>query len=266
MVRAVAFSGGEEIGSAKGGVDSKIRLPITDVKLWSPTFPFLYDLQVTILKDTVEIDSVASYFGMRKIEIAPLDQTGTQLIFQLNGKSFLPMCVLDQGYWPEGLYTAPTDEALKYDIEITKRLGFQMMRKHAKVEPARWYYWCDRLGLLVWQEMPGSGSLMKLDRRTLYDRSIIEQPRSKRSAKQFELELVRMVGSRGNHPSIVGWVVFNAGWGQYDTERILELVKRQDPTRLVTCVTGWNLLNRQGMTVDAYAFPGPGGGGRLREG
>ncbi len=251
MVRAVAFSGGERIASAEGAVDSKIRLPIPEAKLWSPTSPFLYDLQVTLLKDAVEIDSVASYFGMRKIEI--VNQR-----YYLNGKELLPMCILDHGYWPEGLYTAPTDEALKYDIEITKRLGFQMTRKHAKVEPARWYYWCDRLGLLVWQEMPGSGSLMKLDGRTLYDRSIIERPRSRDSAKQFEKELVRMVQNLRNHPSVLGWVIFNAGWGQYDTARVAEIVKQEDPTRLVTCVSGWNLLNRQGFVVDVYGYPGPG--------
>jgi hypothetical protein len=166
----------------------------------------------------------------------------------LNNKFVFQAGPLDQGFWPDGLYTAPTDEALKYDIEITKKLGFNMTRKHVKVEPARWYYWCDKLGLLVWQDMPSG------------DRSIRPQDpdikRSPESAKQYELELKRMIDGLRNHPSIVMWVVFNEGWGQFDTVRITEWTKKYDPSRLVNCASGWSDRD-VGDVHDIHVYPGP---------
>jgi hypothetical protein len=156
---------------------------------------------------------------------------------------------LDQGFWPDGLYTAPTDEALKYDIEMTKKLGFNMIRKHVKVEPARWYYWCDKLGILVWQDMPSGDKSVARGRG--------EITRDPESAKQFEAELKAMIDQLHNHPCIVMWVVFNEGWGQYDTVRLTEWTKKYDATRLANCASGWNDM-RVGDVHDIHVYPGPG--------
>ena len=230
---------------AKG--DKAISLKIPNAKLWSPESPFLYTVEVNLgqLKDNVE--SVKSYFGMRKIAVVK-DDKGVPRI-QLNNKTIFQVGPLDQGWWPDGLYTAPTDEALKYDIEMTKKLGFNMTRKHVKVEPARWYYWCDKLGLLVWQDMPSG------DRNP--EKNQKELKRTPESAKQHEAELAAMIENLRNHPCIVMWVVFNEGWGQYDTKRITEWTKKTDPTRLVSNASGWHDMN-VGDVVDAHIYPGPG--------
>src|SRR5262249_23722455 len=150
----------------------------------------------------------------------------------LNGKPVFQVGPLDQGFWPDGLYTAPSDAALRYDIEITKHLGFNATRKHVKVEPERWYYWCDRLGLLVWQDMP-SGDASSGPGQP-------EVQRTADSARRFETELKAMIDGRHNHPSIIMWVVFNEGWGQFDTARLTAWTKTYDPTRLADCASGWN--------------------------
>jgi hypothetical protein len=145
---------------------------------------------------------------------------------------------LDQGFWPDGIYTAPTDEALRFDIEFLKKSGFNLTRKHVKIEPERWYYWCDKLGLLVWQDMP-SGNNATVDGR-----------------RNFETELLRMFKDLENHPSIVAWVLFNEGWGQYETERLTQLLKNTDPSRLVSNASGWTDM-RVGDLVDMHSYPGP---------
>jgi Glycosyl hydrolases family 2, sugar binding domain/Glycosyl hydrolases family 2, TIM barrel domain/Glycosyl hydrolases family 2 len=220
-----------------------LKLP----KLWSPESPFLYDLTVRVMKDQKEVDVVKSYFGMRKITLGKDDKGVTRLF--LNNKPLFQVGPLDQGFWPDGLYTAPTDEALKYDIEITKKLGFNMTRKHVKVEPARWYYWCDKLGLLVWQDMPSG------------DRSVRsgggEMKRTPESARIYERELKAMLDGLHNHPSIIMWVVFNEGWGQFDTVRITDWTKKYDPSRLVDCASGWNDM-KCGDVHDIHVYPGPG--------
>src|SRR5262249_43876768 len=148
------------------------------------------------------------------------DANGTTRLL-LNGKPLFQYGPLDQGFWPDGLYTPPSDAAQRYDLEVTRRLGFNMVRKHVKVEPDRWYYWCDKLGLLVWQDMPSG------------DRSVAagkgEITRTLQSAQQFETELAHLIEARGGHPSIVMWVVFNEGWGQYDTARLVARVRALDP-------------------------------------
>jgi Glycosyl hydrolases family 2, sugar binding domain/Glycosyl hydrolases family 2, TIM barrel domain/Glycosyl hydrolases family 2 len=217
-----------------------------DVKLWSPESPFLYDLKVSLLEDAKVLDTVESYFGMRKIAVVK-DEKGVPRI-QLNNKTIFQVGPLDQGWWPDGLYTAPTDEALKYDVEITKKFGFNMTRKHVKVEPARWYYWCDTLGLLVWQDMP-SGDASTKDKEK-------EIKRTSESAKQYEKELAAMIENLHNYPCIVMWVVFNEGWGQFDTKRITEWTKKTDPTRLVNNASGWNDMN-VGDVHDIHVYPGP---------
>ncbi len=206
------------------------------LSLWSPEDPYLYEVEVMLYQASEGApnykvyDQVTSYAGMREISIGKDDQGVTRML--LNGRPYFQVGPLDQGFWPDGLYTAPTDEALKYDIEVTKKLGFNMARKHVKVEPERWYYWCDKLGLLVWQDMPSG------DRDVPRGKGEIQ--RSPESAKDYEHELLRMIDARGNHPCIVMWVPFNEGWGQFDTERIAKLVKQHDPSRLVDPASGWN--------------------------
>src|SRR5262249_30610549 len=225
-----------------------IALDIPKPKLWSPESPFLYDLEVAISDEELKSeDKVRAYFAMRKISLAK-DDKGIARLF-LNNKPYFMVGPLDQGFWPDGLYAAPTDEALRYDIEMTKKLGFNLARKHVKVEPERWYYWCDKLGLLVWQDMPSG------DKSAPWGKG--EITRSPESAKQFELELQRMIEGRRNHPCIVQWVPFNEGWGQYDTARIVQSIKKQDPSRLVDCSSGWNDMN-VGDVHDIHAYPGPG--------
>jgi len=234
--------------SGSGGVlQPKFRIKIPDAKLWTPTAPHLYDLKLELLVGGKVVDEVKSYFGMRKIALCP-DADGT-LRLCLNNQPLFQFGPLDQGFWPDGLYTAPTDEALRYDIEMTKKLGFNMARKHVKVEPDRWYYWADKLGLLVWQDMPSS--------RVGDTKTDQIRPGNEAAAKQFEAELKAMVESHWNHPSIVMWVPFNEGWGQYDTPRIAEMVKQLDPSRLVNDASGWT-DHGAGDVMDMHKYPGPG--------
>jgi hypothetical protein len=192
------------------------------------------------------VDRVRSYCGLRKIEIGPDDRGDTRIL--LNGKPYFQIGPLDQGFWPDGLYTAPSDEALRYDLEMTKELGFNMTRKHVKVEPARWYYWCDKLGLLVWQDMPSGDASASQGKGEIH--------RTSAAAEQFEQELKRIIDALANHPSIVMWVVFNEGWGQYDTARLTNWVKQYDPTRLTNGASGWNDM-QVGDVHDIHAYPGP---------
>ena len=241
------LDGDREVASGTGSKRTEVVIP--DAKLWSPDNPFLYNLHITLrhFRDPNQIyDEVTSYFGMRKVSIDK-DENGVTRIF-LNNKPLFMFGPLDQGFWPDGLYTAPTDEALRYDIEVTKKLGFNMARKHVKVEPARWYYWCDKLGLMVWQDMPSGDRYI-----TPGDGDI---QRSDESARQFELELKRIIDTFGNHPSIVMWVLFNEGWGQYDTQRLTKWVKQYDPTRLVNSASGW-ADRGVGDVHDIHKYPGP---------
>lgn len=231
-VRVKVSDGDKTIGEAVGRPNSVIAIKIDEPKLWSPDDPFLYDLKVD-----VEGDEVGSYFGMRKIAMGK-DEAGVNRLL-LNGKALFQYGPLDQGWWPDGLLTAPTDEALKFDVEETKRLGFNMIRKHVKVEPARWYYHCDKIGVLVWQDMPSANN------------------KTDESRKQFELEYQRMIDFLHNHPSIVMWVPFNEAWGQYDTERIVGWTKKYDPTRLVNNTSGWT-DKFVGDVNDMHNYPGPG--------
>jgi hypothetical protein len=234
----------------QGIVGKAITVPIVGAKLWSPEKPFLYTLQVALYKkgQTVHADELVSYFGMRKTEVKKDDKGITRLF--LNNKPYFQVGPLDQGFWPDGLYTAPTDEALKYDIEVTKKLGFNMIRKHVKVEPQRWYYWCDKLGMLVWQDMPSGDQSVAPGKPDI--------KRTPESAKQYEAELKAMIDGLRNHPCIVMWVVFNEGWGQFDTARITKWTKDYDPTRLVNCASGWNDHAGVGDVHDMHKYPSPG--------
>ncbi len=216
-------------------------------RLWTPETPFLYDLKVEIKDGDKVVDSVRSYFGMRKIEVAK-DDRGVNRI-KLNGKPIFMVGPLDQGFWPDGLYTAPTDEALRYDVEVTKKLGFNMTRKHVKVEPDRWYYWCDKLGLLVWQDMPSGDKSINPNQPDIV--------RSPESARQYDLELKAMIDGLQAHPSIIMWVVFNEGWGQFDTKRVADWTKQYDPTRLVDAASGWADRAGVGDVHDLHSYPRP---------
>ena len=236
------FDGPTKIGEARGWAAEELVVKIPGAKLWSPETPFLYDLKITSSgqRKSPQVDSVTSYFGMRKIALGKDNKGVTRMM--LNGKPVFQVGPLDQGFWPDGIYTAPTDEALRFDIAETKRLGFNTTRKHVKVEPDRWYYWCDKLGLLVWQDMPCGNSYTDKPQP-------IDKP-------QFKSELVNMVKNLWNHPSIIMWVVFNENQGQHDTEALVAEVKALDPSRLVNNASG-NDDKNCGDVIDKHTYPGP---------
>ena len=225
----------------------KTNLSVDKFKPWTADTPFLYDLEVTLLKGGKVVDQVRSYFGMRKIEVKK-DDSGINRLF-LNNEPLFQFGPLDQGWWPDGLYAAPSDEALRYDIEVLKKLGCNMLRKHVKIEPDRLYYWCDKLGLLVWQDMPSGDKYIRGDQPDIQ--------RTPESAAQFEAELKAMISTFYNHPSIVMWVPYNEGWGQWDTPRVANLIKQLDPTRLVNSASGWTDRG-VGDVHDIHRYPGPG--------
>ncbi len=242
----VARAGNRVVGTATGGVGDVIRLAVADVRAWSPDDPFLYDLTATLRRGDEVVDVVQSYFALRSIEMAK-DADGFNRFF-LNGEPIFHFGPLDQGWWPDGLYTAPTDAALRYDVEVTHRMGFNMARKHVKIEPRRWYYHCDQLGLMVWQDLPNG------DRHIRPDEPDIE--RSPESAANFARELRAMIDRLQAHPSIVVWVPFNEGWGQFDTHGVLGWVEDYDPTRLVDGPSGWTDRGT-GHIHDIHRYPGP---------
>ena len=235
-VEAVASVAGNEIARVTGPANAELVMNLPDPHLWSPDDPFLYDLKVTLKNGDTALDSVSSYFGMRKIALRK-DEQGL-IRMALNDQFVFEVGTLDQGFWPDGIYTAPTDGALRSDIEFLKKAGFNLTRKHVKVEPDRWYYWCDKLGLLVWQDMPSGNNATPDGRR------------------DFENELLRLVGDLENHPSIIVWVLFNEGWGQYDTEPLTQWLKGLDPSRLVDDASGWTDM-RVGDLIDIHDYPGP---------
>ena len=247
QIEVTVRDGFSRTASAKGRAGSDIHVPVKKPRLWSPESPHLYRLSVSLQLGSRTVDKVESYFGMRKISLGKDDKGFTRLM--LNNRPYFQLGPLDQGFWPDGLYTAPTDVALRYDIEMTKKLGFNMARKHVKVEPDRWYYWCDKLGLLVWQDMPSGDKYIGTR-----DPDITRTPES---AQEFEKELTALVEGRCNHPSIVMWVPYNEGWGQWDTARIVDLVKRLDPSRLVDDASGWTDRG-VGDVNDMHKYPGPG--------
>ena len=239
--KVIAKDAGVKVGESTGFHGNSLYVELKDPKLWSPKHPYLYDLEVQLLdKEGNTVDKVASYFGMRKISIGKAQDGFTRLF--LNNEPLFHFGPLDQGWWPDGLYTAPTDDALKYDVKVTKKLGFNMLRKHVKVEPRRFYYWCDKMGIMVWQDMPNS--------------DITPTPRSKSSRQQFKKEYKNLIKDFYNHPSIVMWVPFNEGWGQFETREIVEMTKKLDPTRLVNNASGWS-DRKVGDVHDIHSYPGP---------
>ena len=217
-------------------------IPVPNFEAWSPEHPKLYDFTVTCGEDTV-----SSYFAMRKFSVEK-DDKGVPRLF-LNNEPYFHNGLLDQGYWPDGLYTAPTDEALCRDIELAKESGFNMLRKHIKIEPLRWYYHCDRLGMLVWQDMPCGGGHYRpavvtaplLTGRHLRDDAYSRFGRADElGRREFADELVDMVSQLYNCPCIAMWVIFNEGWGQFDAARLTDAVRFVDNTRTIDHASGWH--------------------------
>ncbi len=252
IIEVTISDGATVISSAKATVGMEITLSIDNPKLWSPESPFLYDMEISFIDDGKEIDKVRSYFGMRKISMKK-DEFGI-VRMQLNNKDYFQFGPLDQGWWPDGLYTAPSDEALKYDIVKTKELGFNMIRKHVKVEPARWYTHCDRLGILVWQDMPNGDKGPQWQNHDYFNGS--EFQRSPESEAIYRTEWKEIMDYLYSVPSIVVWVPFNEAWGQFKTEAITEWTKTYDPSRLVNSASGGNFY-RTGDILDLHNYPAP---------
>ncbi|CAG9900478.1 beta-galactosidase [Bacteroides ovatus] len=241
------------IASAKGVVGQTLDIAIPNAKLWSPESPFLYDLDVTLIERGKSVDKVSSYAAMRKVS-KKRDANGI-IRMQLNNKDIFHFGPLDQGWWPDGLYTAPTDEALKYDIVKTKDFGYNMIRKHVKVEPARWYTHCDRLGILVWQDMPNGDQGPHWDMHHYFDGK--EVTRSIESEQNFRKEWKEIMDYLMPYPSIAIWVPFNEAWGQFKTQEITEWTQYYDPSRLVNPASGGNHYLKVGDILDFHKYPSP---------
>jgi beta-galactosidase/beta-glucuronidase len=254
QLKITAWDGTTKVAEKTINATETATLTIDNPKLWSPDSPFLYDLQVAVLRNNKPVDEVKSYFAMRKISVAP-DGNGIQRIL-LNNKFVFQYGPLDQGWWPDGLYTPPTEEALKFDIDELKKMGFNMIRKHIKVEPARYYAYCDKVGMLLWQDMP-SGDLGNRweNRPGVLDRGT-EQNRTPESEGYYRKEWDAIMNSLHNFPCIVVWVPFNEAWGQFKTVEITEWTKKKDPSRLVNSASGGNYFDTGDM-VDLHNYPQP---------
>ncbi|MEZ0539969.1 glycoside hydrolase family 2 protein [Fibrella arboris] len=269
-IRVTALDGEQAVATALVREGRTAYLPIQNPKLWTPDSPFLYNLRVESVTladpfsgkpnnqrprrgETAEqsayagtsvtgapVDGLTSYFAMRKIAVGPgPGALANQPVLLLNNQFVFQNGPLDQGWWPGGLLTPPSDEAMAFEIDFLKKSGFNMLRKHIKIEPERYYYLCDKLGIMVWQDMP-SGFLAGQQEGT-GDQT--EPLRRSKAVEQYELEFRRMLDQLHNHPSIVTWVVHNEGWGQFDTDRLTNWVKGIDPSRTVNAVSGWNDRN-----------------------
>jgi hypothetical protein len=245
----IAYADGKAVGEASGPAGQPLRLAIAHPHPWSPDDPFLYTFKATLAQGG-QRDEVTSYAGLRSIAV---EKVGGRNRIVLNGKPTFLLATLDQGYWPDGIYTAPTDAALKFDIQKTRDLGFNTIRKHIKVEPARWYYWADRLGLMVWQDMPALPN-GRNDKLTDADK------------EHFRAQVTAIVDQLKGETSIIGWIPFNEGWGQWSIPAAAELaaqIKRLDPSRLVDARSGANCCDTKGDphagdVIDVHDYQGPG--------
>ncbi len=234
------------VNTFSGNAAVELSIPIKKPKLWSPASPFLYNLTIELKSGTATIDAVESYFGMRKISV---EQVGDHKKIFLNNKPIYNLGFLDQGFWPDGIYTAPTDEALRSDVQIQKDFGYNMVRKHIKVEPQRWYYWADKLGIMVWQDMPSANSY-KHNPPPL-------------DTLQCRIELERMVEGRFNSPSIICWILYNETQGQKAadgtnlTQRMVDVVRAKDPTRLINAASDNIYKDYIGDILDYHSYPAP---------
>lgn len=253
VVQVKVMDGGRTIATSSATNNQAVEITMpSNVKLWSPADPFLYDLEVTVLSGSKEVDKVKSYAAMRKYS-SKRDANGIVRL-QLNNKDLFQFGPLDQGWWPDGLYTAPSDEALEYDVIKTKELGFNMIRKHVKVEPARWYTHCDKHGMIVWQDMPNGDRGPEWQMHNYFEGS--ERVRSAESEANFRKEWKEIMDYLYSYPSIGVWVPFNEAWGQFKTVEITEWTKEYDPSRLVNPASGGNHYTTGDM-VDLHNYPNP---------
>ncbi len=254
---------GKKLASSNCSADGEASVKIDNPALWSPENPALYDLEIALVRDGKVIDRAGGYAAFR--EIKEITDSEGHKRMSLNGKPYFQFGLLDQGWWPDGLYTAPTDEALRYDIEETKALGYNMIRKHVKVEPDRWYYWADKLGIIVWQDMPSiTGS--EYGRWEMWNWVSPEDDatynpyakgRSGSAAENYEKPWKNIVLRHNVFPCIAVWVPFNEGWGQFDTPKYVALTKEWSPARLVNSASGGNSLRGVGDIFDSHNYPDP---------
>ena len=242
-IEAIAYQGTQQVASAQGSPTATLTLSVPNARLWSPKDPYLNGLTVRLMRGGRPVDAVGSYFGMRSISVVSV---GGVARVELNGQPTFMLGTLDQGYWPDGGYTAPTPRALAYDLLIEKALGFNAVRKHMKVEPQQWYYDTDRLGMLVWQDMPAM---------------VVAKPTAA-ARQEFVRELHAIVNANFDHPSIVQWVAFNEGWGEFDPGQVTRDLHTWDPTRLVDTTSGYNRCkcaqSSAGDVLDKHSYPSPG--------
>lgn len=248
----VLLENGNVINKGRG---TEVTLDVPQMRLWTPDSPQLYDIEVNIVRDGIIIDHVDGYTAMREIS-CKTDADGHKRMC-LNGEPLFQYGPLDQGWWPDGLYTAPSDEALAFDIRKTKDFGFNLIRKHVKVEPARWYWHCDRIGMLVWQDMPcitdSRGNVW--DNRT-YENGT-DSPVTAEGKANFYKEWSEIIDAFKSFPCIVVWVPFNEAWGQFDTEQVVQFTREHDPTRLINYASGGNFVRCSGDILDLHNYPHP---------
>ena len=253
LIEVKVFDEGKLVATGKSINQQTVEIAMpADSKLWSPESPFLYTLEVSLKNNGKVVDQVSSYAAMRKFSTRR-DANGIVRL-ELNNQALFQYGPLDQGWWPDGLYTAPTDEALLYDVQKTKDMGFNMIRKHIKVEPARWYTHCDKVGIIVWQDMPSGDRGPGWYNRSYFDG--IEAKRSEESEANFRKEWKEIIDFLYSYPCIGTWVPFNEAWGQFKTEEIAEWTKRYDPTRLVNPASGGNHYHCGDM-LDLHNYPAP---------
>lgn len=259
------------LASAQGFCD-KIKVNIDDVNTWSPDSPYLYGVRISLIRNGKVIDSVDGYTAMRKIEVVKDTTHNKYRRMALNGQILFQFGPLDQGWWPDGLYTAPTDEAMKYDLLKTRQWGYNMVRKHIKVEPARWYFYCDQLGLIVWQDMPNIADNLSASvknrpeeigklQKNVWAQDTFSKPGTDCQVppmwkENYYNEWKEIITDFRCFPCILVWVPFNEAWGQFDTEDVAAFTKELDPTRLVDAASGGN-LRFCGDIIDVHHYPAP---------
>ena len=276
-IEVKVFDNGKEVAKSKAKICKPAYLEIVNPKLWSPESPFLYDMEVSLIKNGKVVDTVKSYSAMRKFSTDKMTRSPRGVKWaMLNNKKIYMFGPLDQGWWPDGLYTAPTDEALKYDIVKTKDWGFNIIRKHIKVEPARWYYHCDKLGMIVWQDIPSCHrpytTPWVVTNFAPEDAKIIENDEyeayrahapvnefkvvTRRDVDNFYKEMTEIVEALYSFPCISVWVPFNENWGQFDTINVVKAMRKLDSTRLINAASGGNYF-QCGDIIGIHSYPNP---------
>ena len=252
VIEVRLYDNGTKVAEGRALSGAPVELNVAEPKLWSPASPFLYDMEVALVRNGRKVDEVQSYTAMRKFSIGRDENDIVRL--ELNNEPLFQFGPLDQGWWPDGLYTAPSDEALAFDVIKTKELGYNMIRKHVKVEPARWYYHCDKLGMIVWQDMPNGDQGPQWQMHNYFNGA--EKHRSAESEANFRKEWKEIIDCLYSVPSIGVWVPFNEAWGQFKAPEIAEWTKAYDPSRLVNPASGGNHY-LTGDILDTHHYPHP---------